>query len=180
MSDLDELAAEGEKAPSTNLADIRALAMKQLELEAELAAAEAKVKDTKAKLTKVSEGELPAALKAAGIPSFTLANGMTVSYEEDMKISLPKVRLDKIIAQMKAWGFEANVSNVLTIDLGKGNDNAVKAMKALAEEIGVEATLAQDIPAGTVKKVLKQRAKEGKSDDLTFFGAFDFTKATVK
>lgn len=180
MSDLDELAEEGAKAPSTNLADVAALAMKQLELEGELASAEAKVKDAKEKLRKVQEGELPAALKAAGIPSFTLANGMTVSYDEDLKVSLPKARLDKIIAQMKSWGFESNVSNTLTIDLGKGNENAVKALKATAEEMGVEVTVAEDIPTGTVKKVLNQRIKEGKSDDLSFFGAFQFTKATVK
>lgn len=180
MSDLDELAVEGAKAPSTNLADIRALALKQLDLEAELAKAEQAVKTAKENLRKVQELELPAALKAAGIPSFTLDNGMTVSYDEDLKVSLPKVRLDKIIAQMKAWGFEANVTNTLTIDLGKGNDNAVKALTAAAEEMGVKATLAEDIPTGTVKKVLNQRIKEGKSDDLTFFGAFPFTKATVK
>lgn len=154
--------------------------MKQLDLEAELAKAEQAVKTAKENLRKVQELELPAALKAAGIPSFTLDNGMTVSYDEDLKVSLPKVRLDKIIAQMKAWGFEANVTNTLTIDLGKGNDNAVKALTAAAEEMGVKATLAEDIPTGTVKKVLNQRIKEGKSDDLTFFGAFPFTKATVK
>lgn len=182
MSDLDELAEEGQKAPSTNLADIRALALKQLDLEADLAKKEAAVKLAKEALRKVAEGELPAALKAAGIPSFTLDNGMTVSYDEDLKMEMPKApeKKAKVIAQMKLWGFEANVSNTMTIDLGKGNDNAVKALKALAEDVGVVATVAEDIPTGTVKKVLNQRIKEGKSDDLSFFGAFQFTKATVK
>jgi hypothetical protein len=177
MSDLDELA---EAAVSTNLADLVALARKQLELEALVAKKTAELKEATDALRKIQEGDLPAALKTAGVPSFKLDNGMTVSYEEDLKISVPKSRKAQIIAKMKEWGYEANVSNILTIDLGKGNDNAVKALMATAEEIGVKAILEEDIPSGTVKKALRKRIEEGKSDDLSFFGAFLFTKATVK
>lgn len=182
MSDdlMDELAADGEAQASTNLADVAALARKQLELEAVVAKKEQELKDAKADLRKIQEGELPAALKAAGIPTFQLDNGMTVSYKEDLSVSVPKARKDAIIAKMKEWGYEANVSNTLTIDLGKGNDNAAKALQAQAEEMGVTATLAEDIPTGTVKKALRTRIDEGKNDDLAFFGAFSLTKATVK
>lgn len=180
MSDLDELAEAGEATVSTSLADLAALARKQLELEAVVAKKTAELKDATEALRKVQEGDLPAALKAAGVPSFQLDNGMTVSYEEDLKISVPKVRKGQIIAKMKEWGYEASVSNTLTIDLGKGNDNAVKSLMATAEEMGVKAILDEDIPSGTVKKALRKRIDEGKSDDLTFFGAFPFTKATVK
>lgn len=179
MSDLDELADAG-AAPSTNLADVSALARKQLELEAAVARAEATLKAAKQDLRKVQEGDLPAALKAAGIPSFELDNGMTVSYKEDLKVSVPAARKVAIIKKMKEWGYEGNVSNKLTVDLGKGNDNAVKALKAAAEEMGVEVIVTEDIPTGTVKKALRSRIAEGKNDDLAFFGAFDFTQATVK
>jgi len=180
MTDLDELAAEGEKVATTDLAAISALARKQLELEAAVAKKEQELKDAKADLRKVQEGELPAALKAAGIPSFQLDNGMTVSYKEDLSVSVPKARKEAVIAKMKEWGYEANVSNVLTIDLGKGNSNALNALKTQAEEMGVSATHQEDIPTGTVKKALRTRIDEGKSDDLAFFGAFSLTKATVK
>lgn len=179
MSDLDELADAG-AAPSTNLADVSALARKQLELEAAVARAEATLKAAKQDLRKIAEGELPAALKAAGIPSFELDNGMTVSYKEDLKVSVPAARKAAVIKKMKEWGYEGNVSNKLTVDLGKGNDNAVKALKAAAEEMGVEVIVTEDIPTGTVKKALRSRIAEGKNDDLAFFGAFDFTQATVK
>ena len=180
MSDLDELAAEGEKVVATDLAAISALARKQLELEAVVAKKEQELKDAKADLRKVQEGELPAALKAAGVPSFELDNGMTVSYKEDLSVSVPKARKNAVIAKMKEWGYEANVSNVLTIDLGKGNSNALNALKASAEEMGVTATHSEDIPTGTVKKALRTRIDEGKNDDLAFFGAFSLTKSTVK
>lgn len=179
MSDLDELADAG-AAPSTDLADVSALARKQLELEAVVARAEAALKAAKQDLRKIAEGDLPAALKAAGIPSFELDNGMTVSYKEDLKISVPAARKAAVIKKMKEWGYEGNVSNKLTVDLGKGNDNAVKALKAAAEEMGVEVVVTEDIPTGTVKKALRSRIAEGKNDDLAFFGAFDFTQATVK
>jgi len=179
MSDLDEIADAG-MAPSTDLADIRALAIKQLELEANVARIEANLKDAKADLRRVQEGDLPDALRAAGIPSFTLDNGMTVSFSEDLRIAVPAVRKAAIIEVMREWGYAANVSNKLTVDLGKGNDNAAKALQTQAEEMGVKATVSEDIASGTIKKALKTRIKEGKSDDLAFFGAYDFTRATVK
>lgn len=178
-NELDELAEAGQTV-STDLADVKALAMKQLQLEGEVATAEQVLKDKKAALRKIQEGELPAALKGAGIPSFTLENGMTVSYKEDLSVSVPKARKDKVVQQMKDWGYAANVTNMLTIDIGRENDNAAKALMASAEEMGVTATLAEDIPTGTVKKALNARIKEGKNDDLGFFGAFSLTKATVK
>lgn len=176
---LDELEADG-AAPSTDLSDVRALANKQLELEAEVSKHEAALKDAKERLRKVQEGELPAALKAAGITTFGLDNGMTVSYSEDLKVSVPKKNKGAVIHLMKEWGYAANVSNLLTADLGKGNDNAAKALLATAEEMGVKAELSEDIATGTVKAALNKRIKEGKSDDLALFGAFPFTKATVK
>jgi len=179
MNDLDELAAEGEKVASTDLKDVSALAHKQLELEGNVARIEAQLKEAKAELAKIQLSQLPAALKAAGIPSFTLDNGMTVSYAEDMKVSVPKARKGAIIKKMQEWGYGGNVSNTLTINLGKG-DNTGAVIKAAAEELGVEVTEVQDIPTGTVKKALNARVKEGKNDDLAFFGAFSFTKSTVK
>jgi len=180
MNDLDELAAEGEKVASTDLKDVSALAHKQLELEGNVARIEAQLKEAKAALDKIRLSQLPAALKAAGIPSFTLDNGMTVSYAEDMKVSVPKARKGAIIKKMQEWGYGGNVSNTITINLGKGDNNTGAVIKAAAEELGVEVTEVQDITTGTVKKALNARVKEGKNDDLAFFGAFSFTKSTVK
>lgn len=180
MSDvLDEIADAGE-APSTNLADVSALAMQQLKLEGDVARLEADLKQAKKDLMKVSDGELPAALKAAGMPSFTLENGMIVSYREDMKVSVPATKKAFVLAQMKEWGFESSVTNTFTIDLGKGNGNSAKVLQGQAEEMGLTAVIAEDIATGTVKKVLKQRNDAGKNDELAKFGAFQFTRATVK
>jgi hypothetical protein len=182
MSDdvMNELEADGQEVVSTDLNDLRALAHKQLELEAEVSKHEAALKDAKERLKKVQESDLPNALKAAGMTTFGLDNGMTVSYDEDLKVSVPKKNKAAVIKQMKEWGYTANVANLLTVDLGKGNDNVAKALSAQAEEMGVTAILSEDIATGTVKAALNKRIKEGKSDDLALFGAFSFTKSTVK
>lgn len=176
---MNELEADGAK-PSTDLADVRALALKQLELEAEVARCEAALKVATEALLKVSDRDLPAALKAAGIPSLTLDNGMKVSYKEDLKVSVPKKNMPAVLKHMREWGYEANVSTTMTIDLGKGNDNAAKALTESAAEMGLTVDVEETIATGTVKKVLNQRIDEGKSDDLSLFGAFPFTRATVK
>jgi len=171
---------EDSKEVVVNLADVTALARKQLELEAVVASAEEKLKTAKADLRKIQEGELPAALKAAGIPSFELTNGMTVSYSEDLSCKLPKARLPAIIKRMKSWGYEANVANTMTIDLGKGNNNTGAVLEEKAKELGLDPVIEETIPTGTVKKALRERIKEGENDDLTFFGAFSLTKSTIK
>lgn len=180
MSDqLDEIAEAGE-APSTNLADVRALAMRQLELEANVAKLEAELKAAKKDLMKISDGELPAALKAAGIPSFTLENGLKVSYKSDLKVSISATKKEFVLKMMREWGYEGSITNTFTIDLGKGNDNAAKSLKAEAEKMGLTVVIAADIATGTVKKVLKQRIDDSKNDPLAEFGAFEFTRSTVK
>lgn len=180
MSDLDEFTADGQEVATTDLASITALAYKQLEIEGEIDKLEAALKTKKEALRKVAEGALPAALKAARMTTFGLDNGMTVGYEEDLKIAVPAGKKAAVIAKMKEWGYSGDVSNVLTVDLGRGNDNAAKSITAHAEEMGVKAILTEDINSGTVKKALRKRIKEGIQDDLGQFGAFAFTKATVK
>jgi len=177
--DLDELAAEGEKT-ETSLEEVSALAYKMLDLQAQVAKKEAELAEAKEALRKVEMGDLPAALKAARMKEFQLENGMTISYKEDLTVSVPKARKAAVIEKMREWGYAASVANVLTVDLGKGNDDAVKSLMATAEEMGVKATVSEDIATGTVKSALKKRIEEGKSDDLSFFGAFSLTKATVK
>ncbi len=180
MNDFDqELAADGQET-TTDLAEIRLLAEKQLELEGAVATIEGQLAEAKNNLRKVSDGDLPSAMKAAGITTFGLENGMTVSYSEDLKVSIPKKNKAAVVQHMKDWGFESLVTNTLTADLGKDNDNATKALVATAEEIGVEVTVVEDIATGTVKKALKARIDEGKNDELSVFGAYSVTKATVK
>lgn len=176
---LNELEADGADV-KVDLAEVRALAAKQLQLEADVASAEARLDKAKKDLRKVQERELPAALKAAGMKSFELENGQTVSYKEDLKVSVPKARLAAVVEKMVEWGHADSVSNTLTIDVGRGNDNASKFIKAQAEEMGLDVEVAETVSTATVKSVLNARRKEGKNDDLGFFGAFEFTKATIK
>lgn len=183
MSDdmTDEFAADAaEEAATTDLTEVTNLAMQQLEKEAEVATAEATLKELQGDLRQIKQVKLPAALKAAKMKEFKMENGMTVSLKEDLKVSVPKSRKDGVIEKMREWGEGAAVSNTITVDLGKGNDNAVKSLTATAEEMGLTVETAEDIPTGTVKKVLKKRIDEGKNDDLTYFGAFPFTEASVK
>lgn len=180
MSEATDMFSESAKKEVVDLSEVTTLAHKQLELEGAVDRIESTLKEKKLELRKIQENDLPSAMKAAGMKTFSLENGLTVSYTEDLKISVPKARKKAVIQLMRDWGYDGNVSNQLVMDLGKGNDNAAKSLMESAVEMGVEATLTEDIPSGTVKKALNARRKEGKQDDLPFFGAFMFTKTTVK
>lgn len=184
MSDdmLAELEADAQaEEQTTDLSEISALAEKQLRLEGEVDAIEQQLKDKKEELRKVEQDQLPAAMKAARLSSFTLESGQVVSVKEDLSISVPKKRKADIIRKVREdFGHPELISSVISVEVEKGKDNvAGEAMHQLAE-LGLEPSRAEDIKTPSLKKLLLDRRKEGKNDDLSYFGGFLVTKATVK
>lgn len=177
---LEELEADG-KGESVDLSEISALAEKQLELEGEVDALEQQLKDKKEELRKVAQDQLPAAMKAARMTTFTLDSGQVVSVKEELSLSVPKKRkLDIIKIIRDDFDHPELISNVITAEIDKGKDNvAGEAMHKLSE-LGLEPVRAEDVNSSSLKSLLLKRRKEGKNDDLNYFGGFLVTKATVK
>lgn len=180
-----EVAGEAELLTVSNLVAL------QITREAVVSRLEAELKEAKKELLDISDTKLPEAMKNARTKKFVTDDGATVEVKEELTISLPKKRNDEIIAKLVAWDFGDLVANTLTCDIEKGKDNLAGEIMAKAAEIGLEMTRSKSVNAGSVKKVLKDRIKdcaEGKKDakgkpleavDLTFFGAFEVTRAKI-
>lgn len=179
MTPLSELAADA-AAPSTDLADVTALAERQLALEAEVSRLADALKDAQNRLDAVRRDALPDALRAASMTSLSLASGMTVTLQEDLKVSLPKQRLPGIIDAMRRYGYGARVKNQIVVDLGADSDDAAARVTAAAEAEGLVAEAIETIPTATVKAALKRRLDAGEADDLAFFGAYLFTRTIIR
>lgn len=180
MSNLDELASAAEETPASDLKNIQEVATRMLDVVAEVANIEDQLKDARARLRNLQELQLPELMEAAGMSEFKLKNGMTISVNEDLKVSVPRKNKQEVCAIMREWGYEGAVSTDFIAPLGKGSDNIAKSLMDSALKMGVEANIIEDISTATVKKALRERMRNGIQDDFTLFGAFRFVKATVK
>lgn len=179
MSLLDEL-SDAATATPTDLENIVALAKLQVELESKVDAAQEELKMLQSKLRTISQGELPAAMKAAGLTSFQLEDGRTILFGEEWTISVPKKRKGEIIAKLRDLGYDSMVSNSMSIDIGLGKDNVAGEIAERAAELGLEVVRFEDVNSASLKKLLKTRREKGENDDLSFYGAFVVQQSKVK
>lgn len=170
----DEPVASGDQ-----LRTILALVDQQTKLESEVAAAEATLKARKASLTNVSEKLLPDALANAKLSGLPLADGRVVKLEERMEISVPKKRLEEICTTLTDWGNSGLISNTIVVTVPKGADDKAAKIVEAAIAAGLDAERTKAVNSGSLKKVLRDRLKEGKATDLAFFGAFSLQRAVI-
>ena len=180
MNDTDLIAYAAANTPSTDVKDIQAKARKMLELQAKVAAAQDVLKAATAALREVQEVELPEMMEGAGISTLKLKTGETITLVEDLKVSVPKANKAVVCSAMRAWGYEKAITNEFFVTLGKDSDVEAKALCEKAKELGVEGHVVENISTMTVKKALKERMKEGITDDFNTFGAFRWTHVKVK
>lgn len=182
---MKQLESEGAQEGATSLAELTGMAELALDIEAEIAQLEADLKEAKGRYNKIVLDKLPLAMQNAKSPSFEVTKGgvnRKVSFKEEMSCNVPKKRLDEIVAKLRTEEYDAGdmIKNTITIELGAGKDNAAGEIMAKAEEVGVEAVRQETVNTASLKALLKARRKDNKSDDLSFFGAYVVTKATIK
>lgn len=175
---LDELAAAA--APSqSELGNIARLVALQRTYEGEVDKLDAKLKEAKKKLLKVSDVDLPEAMKAAKTRKFVTDDGKTVELNEELTISVPKKRLTEILEKLREWEYDDLISAMLTCEIEKGKENLAGEIMAKAEEIGLTVVKAEAVNSNSVKSILRQKMKDGEDVDLGFFGAFNVTRAKI-
>jgi hypothetical protein len=154
-----------------DLKHISALALKQRELEEEVANIEATLKDAKERLRAVAEGELPQAMEDAEMESFTLDDGSKVTVKLDHHPSIK----DKpsVFAWMRSKGFGALIKNTVSIAFGKGEEElasqAVARLVSLFPDHGIERE--EGVHPSTLKAFVKESLEEGRMlpDGLDIF-----------
>lgn len=175
---LDELAAEG--PDQADLVDVSKLAALQVQREGEVDRISEELKAAKKELDAIAEKQLPEAMLNAGLKKFVTSDGIAVEIKEDLKISVPKKRKDEIIVKLRdEMDAEDLIANTLTVIIERGKDNLVAELIAEAERLGFTVERGEEVNSGSLKKLLKERRSEGINDDLNFFGAFDYKRATV-
>jgi hypothetical protein len=161
--DFNTLAADAVlDASPKQLGDIKALASRAEDMKAEIDALEAALKDTKAELRLLLSRELPEAMDAAGLAEFKTTKGRTLKVKDDVHGSVPVANKAAFHEWLTAHGHGDLIKNVLSANLGRGQDNMAAAIAdSIKEQFGVEVTQKQDVHAQTLGAFVREQVAAG-------------------
>lgn len=181
---IDYEAAEAELNLSAkpDLAELVALATEQLKCEERLLRGQDLEKRLKARLRRISEDLLPAAMAAVGVTTFGIENA-DVTVTEDMKMSLSGPATLRAIDWLKEIKEEGLIKTGAELDLGRGKDAAAKAEKlrkwAATNKVQVE--IGDTVNTASLKALVKKRMKAGQTvPELKQIGGFVWKQSVVK
>jgi len=168
--------AKIEITPKT-LEHLTGLAHRQEECEREVVRCEARLKDAQKALKEVSEYEIPKALDELGLQDFTTSDGLFIEVAESLRVSLPGRENEnraKAMDYLDTLGLGSIIKNTVSVQFGKGEEDAAKELVSELEEDerGLNVTQDMNVHAATLKKNLKDLMEQGKEVDLSLFNGY--------
>jgi hypothetical protein len=161
------------------LADITALARKARKLEREIERKKEELKALEKQYRAVVEGDLVTAFEAAGVESFTTADGIGIEVKEELYASIPK----KNKPQCAAWLVSHGQAHILSCDLvlqySRGDRESATALAKELAERGLKPAVKEDMNTASVKTLLKEMRSEGADVPLNLFGAYVLKRAKI-
>ena len=169
-------------APSDEqLGLIAKLARRQVEYEEQVAIADEAFKKAKANLRRIQEKELPAAMEAIGMESFTLKSGETISVKEKLYASISKKDKPAAIRWLMEHEHGSLVKEDVIVSFEKGDNESVRVLQKLLEVNGItNFTVDENVNTASVKAMIKELLSEGMEVPLELFGAYFHRTAEVK
>lgn len=148
---LDHLTNHKEEANVDSLKRITNLAQDYTEREVEMKLAEANFNEAKKNFNKVSMELIPEAMMQAGVNSFELTDGRSVSYKEELSASVKDY--DKLAKFLEARGDDGLIK--VSLEIGKVPQNILnKIMAELADKYGILAEIKTFVHFQTLKSYL--------------------------
>lgn len=178
MIDYENEASAGPDANQLKL--ISELAARQVQLEAELAELEAKVKEKAKALRQVQEKDLPDAMTAAGCKAYTTVDGRSITIKEDISASLAEGKKGPAIEWLRANGYGDIVSEDVTVAFGKGQEEQAHALVEELTQKGLIAVRKANVNTATLKALIRELLAEGVDVPLETLGAYEWKKAIIK
>ncbi len=163
------LAAEADE-PLASLGELNDLAERQAKAEARVAKIEAELAAAQADLKDIAEKLLPDAMDALGIADFKTRSGLKITIDETIRASIPKARTLEAYAWLRAHNHEALIKRVVALAFGKGEDaKARETMQMLAEK-GLKPQDVESVHAQTLGAFVREKLKKGDELPLDLFG----------
>jgi hypothetical protein len=141
---------------------------------------EAWLKDRKEQLRTIQEVELPNAMDACGLSSFTLDSGQQILIKQICAGSIPKTKEAEAFAWLRENGHAGIIKRKIEVSLEKGKDAVGEKVVAALKKLGVEVRQSETVHSQTLGAWARELIEEGKNLPLDLLGLYVGRRATVK
>lgn len=153
------------------LARISGLVDEAQRYEAEIVELEEELKAAKERHRDIVQRQLPELMESAGQKECTTLKGQKVELREILRASIPKDRTAEAHAWLREHGLASIVKNVITVSLGKGQDDTAKRIADKLRLTGLSPDVAEKVHPQTLQATLREMIEEGVEFPLETFGA---------
>lgn len=184
MMDFDELVIEEDAKPALvadeALRTVAKLAESLITGQDFVAKLEVKLSEAKARVLEIETRELPDAMRACGMTSFSLTTGQTIKVEPMVRGSIRKANLEEALLWLRNHGHGGLIKREISVALSKGNEQLGKEIVAQLNALGVEVDVADTVNPQTLGKWAREMLEDGQPFPRDLLGIFVGSRATVK
>jgi len=180
LTNLFESDANALQVSDEQVSGISGLARMAKLLEKEITDMENTLSEKQDQYRKLTEQTIPEAMAEAGVKSFAMADGSSISIKPFYGASIPKARQAEAFQWLRDNGFDDIIKNTVSVRFGRKEDELCSRLLNLLGEQGYPAEQAQKIEPQTLKAWVKERVEKGQPVDTELFGIFIGQKAIIK
>ena len=171
MNDLlTEMASDAGAAPDSinNLDDSKLSAVSRLAqevdaLEQQVAVTEERLKDEKRELRTITEERLPEAMEELGFEKLVLTDGAQVEVTQTIAATINKADRPEAHAWLDEGGYGDITKHILTIVLGRGDDELLEKIRAFCEKLGIPFKEERKVESATLRGWAREMVEAGVS-----------------
>lgn len=170
-------------ASNEGLALISSLAQAQYDAAVKVAELEDQLKDAKKELAKVSEVDLPEAMKECGVKDFTTTTGLKITLKDDLNVGITEAKREEAYSWLRDNGFDGLIKSDLALHFDRDHLKDAEKLVAQLGKKGYDVEFKQNIHYQTLKAFVKERMADTEADvqiPLDLFGARPYQVAVVK
>lgn len=159
---------------------LNALVKEKAEADAEVAKAEAALKQAQNRQRAVSEEALPELMDELGLTTFKTTSGLSVSVKEKVRVSVPAARREAAYDWLEQHGHSGLIKREVSVAFNRGQeDEADELIKQIRPKFPDCKTQRQVAPA-TMRSFVVNSLKDGDEIPFDLFGVYRQRIAEVK
>ena len=175
-----KLASSVEKLDQGDLTTVAGMARAIRDKESVVADLEAKLKEEKKALLKMTDEELPTMLAEIGLSSMKLDDGSEVTVKPTYGASILVDNRPAAYKWLREHGYDDIIKNTIACAFGRGEDKKAEDFKKLAEENKYLVEQTEKIEPSTLRAFVKERVEQGDEFPMELFGAYIGQRAVIK
>lgn len=167
-------------APPATLERLTELCAKAQELEKEIEADEAALKEKNERLAKIVREQIPDIFLALEIEEYKLKDGSKVTVKEEIKTSITEENKPTAFMWLRENEYDGIIKTNVSASFGKGEaELAAQARAALVAAGFDHASISDSVHPSTLKAFVKERLEAGDAIPIDVFGIFEFKVAKI-